>query len=176
MLTDTRTHAIFVFMKPTARIEQHRSLIILDVENMIGNPCPTFCDVDWVKRELGVLIADFGSIQCIVACSHRAAKTVAFLFPSALQRWRSGPDGADDALIEEMTDLRVMARYDRVILCSGDGKFVPYVAALTRLGVHVTVISRPECLSKRLRLVAQSVVEFMPNELVEPAVMLERAS
>lgn len=90
--------------------------------------------------------------------SHRAARTVAFAFGGALRRWRSGPDGADLALLEEMRDLRIMRRFDRVTLFSGDGIFANALAALAGAGIETTVVSWDSLLSPRLRLAARHVV------------------
>jgi hypothetical protein len=99
-----------------------------------------------------------GDTQCVVAWGHRAAGTVAFAIPRALRRWRSGVDGADLALLKEMSDLRVMLRHGRVTACSGDGIFAESLAALAQAGVVTTMVSRASSLSARLKLSAQRVV------------------
>lgn len=83
---------------------------------------------------------------------------MSFEFPSALRLWRSGPDGADLALIDQMLDLRVMRRFGRVTLCSGDGIFADSVAALASAGIHTTVVSWADRLSRRLHLAAHRIV------------------
>ena len=45
------------------------------------------------------VVPGFDDAQRIVACSHHAAPTVAFAFPTARHLWRSGRDGADLALL-----------------------------------------------------------------------------
>jgi hypothetical protein len=136
----------------------NRHLVLIDVENLAGTPSPTPVELAWVEQQLHEAIADLEAAQHVVACSHRAARTVAFAFPRALRRWRSGVDGADLALLEEMSDMRVMQRYGRVTLCSGDGIFAEGLAALAELGVETTVVSRANSLSRRLKLSAHHVV------------------
>jgi hypothetical protein len=148
-----------------------RQLVLIDVENLSGQPCPTRLDVAAVESIVRDLIPDLNQAQCVVACSHRAARTVAFAFPGALRRWRSGPDGADLALIEEMSDLRVMRRFDQVTLVSGDGIFAEPMAALAAAGIETTVVSWESQLSARLKLAAQHVAT-----LVDPQTTFGEAS
>jgi hypothetical protein len=141
-----------------------RHLVCIDVENLAGKPCPTHLDVASAESIVRDLIPDLDQAQCVVACSHRAARTVAFAFPGALRRWRSGADGADLALMEEMSDLRVMKRFDRVTLFSGDGIFANTMAELAEAGVETTVVSWDDQLSRRLRIAAQHVVALVHPE------------
>ena len=53
-----------------------------------------------VRKALADVVPDFKTAQRIVACSHHAARTVAFAFPGARHLWRSGPNGADLALLD----------------------------------------------------------------------------
>ena len=78
--------------------------------------------------------------------------------PGARRRWRSGPDGADLALIDELSDLRIMKRYRRVTLCSGDGIFADSLAALAAAGIVVTVVSVRDRLARRLAMAAHEVL------------------
>ena len=133
-------------------------------ENLAGTPCPGHLDVAFAESVVRKLVPDLDEVHCVVACSHRAARTVAFAFPGALRRWRSGPDGADLALLEEMSDLRVMGRFDRVTLFSGDGIFACSMAALAKEGIETTVVSWHSQLSPRLRLAAQRVVTLVDPE------------
>jgi len=139
-----------------------RTVIFVDIENMAGEPLPTCDQVKEVIAQLESVIQGFATSQVIVAASHKAMKTVAFEFSTAVRRQRSGPDGADDALLEEMSDLRVMLRYDRIVVCSGDGKFAEAVAWLGGLGLETTVVSLPGHLSKKLQLAAHHVVLLAP--------------
>jgi hypothetical protein len=149
--------------------EPNRHLVLLDIENVVGGASPTALDVSQAHLELRQVIPDIDAVQLIVASSHRAAAAVAFEFPGALRLWRSGPDGADLALIDQMRDLRVMCRFGRVTLCSGDGIFADRLAALAAAGIWTTVVSPPDRLSRRLRLAAQQVVTFCRGQQQETA-------
>ena len=109
-------------------------------------------------------VPDIDHAQCVVACNH-----------PPLGRWPSpsrepsdagdpGPDGADLALLEEMNDLRIMKRFARVTLFSGDGIFTPTMAALAAAGIETTVVSWETQLSRRLRAAAQHVVTLIDPE------------
>ena len=141
-----------------------RQLVLIDVENLAGQPCPTHLDVTSVESMVAELIPDLDKALRVVACSHRAAKTVAFAFPEALRRWRSGADGADLALLDEMSDLRIMRRFDQVTLFSGDGIFADSVAALAAAGIETTVVSWGSQISARLKMAAQHVVTLVDRE------------
>jgi uncharacterized LabA/DUF88 family protein len=141
-----------------------RQLVLIDVENLARTPCPTALDLEVVQAILQGHVPGLDQAQCVVACSHHAAKTVAFAFPQALRRWRSGSDGADLALLAEMRDLRVMKRFDRVTLVSGDGIFAESLAALAAEGIETTVVSWGSGLSRRLRMAAQHVVSLADGE------------
>lgn len=134
--------------------ETERHLILVDVENLARNGCPAPLDLAHVQCELHKAIPDFDDALCVVACNHKAAATVAFEFPGARRLWHSGPNGADLALLDEIADLRVMGRFARVTICSGDGIFAGALAALAGVGIETTVVSMPEALSGALRMAA----------------------
>ena len=176
ILTFTPTQVYSDRMAHTKSTESNRHLVLLDIENLAGTPDPTWSEIEYAKRQLDAVIPDFSSARCIVASSHIGAEVICFSFPKALRRLRSGPDGADLALIDEVLDDRLMARFTKVTLCSGDGIFAPHVARLGRLGVEVTVVAQEGSLSTELRLAADHVVELVTSEIVEPVVIVRRAS
>ena len=145
-------------------IRTKRQLVLIDIENLTGTPSPTHGDLSFAELKLREVISDFDGAQCVVACSHRAAKTVAFSFPGAGRRWRSGPDGADRALLDEMSDLRIMKRFDRLTLVSGDSIFTEAVAALGAAGIETIVVSREHSLARRLRMAALHVTTLPDRE------------
>jgi hypothetical protein len=141
-----------------------RHLVLIDVENLAGTAAPTPLELSFVETKLREVVDDLDEAQRVVACSHVAARTAAFAFPGAGRRWRSGPDGADLALIEEMNDLRIMKRFERVTLVSGDGIFADSLAALAVMGIETTVVSRESSLSRRLRMAAGHVIALAEDE------------
>ena len=111
ILTFTPTQVYSDRMAHTKSTESNRHLVLLDIENLAGTPDPTWSEIEYAKRQLDAVIPDFSSARCIVASSHIGAEVICFSFPKALRRLRSGPDGADLALIDEVLDDRLMARF-----------------------------------------------------------------
>jgi hypothetical protein len=134
-----------------------RQLILIDIENLTGTPSPTCEEVETAKAALRLVVHGFDDAQHIVACSHHAAPTVAFAFLRARHLWRSGPDGADLALLDVLENERVDERFERVTICSGDGIFTASTAWLAEADVDVTVVSLPGHLAARLQLAARDV-------------------
>jgi hypothetical protein len=140
------------------RIRRGRRLVLIDIENLAGT-------ADLGPRTVAAwhddLVAN-GLIrsrdQIVLAGSHHAMQVAAFAWPGhPLRKVRSGPDGADLALLNLLDDT-VGQRFDSVVIVSGDGIFTSSVAPLMRQGVVVTVAARTETLSARLRLAATQVV------------------
>jgi hypothetical protein len=79
---------------------------------------------------------------------------------------RSGPNGADLALLEVLEREEVEGRSSRVVIGSGDGIFAEAAARLQAGGVDVTVVTRAQSLSRRLRLAALNVrfIDDLPAE------------
>ena len=142
---------------------------------MAGTPNPTPAELKGMHDQLVEAIEGYDELPCIVACSHRAAPVVVFAFPNALRRLQSGPNGADLALLREMGEHRVMRRFEKITLCSGDGIFTDEVARLGRAGVEVTVVAREGSLASRLRLAATRVVTIAPQDELVPAAALREA-
>jgi hypothetical protein len=133
-----------------------RELILIDIENLTG----TCEEVEIAKAALRLVLPGFDDAQRIVACSHHAAPTVAFGFLGARHLWRSGPDGADLALLDVLENERVDERFERVTTCSGDGIFAASAARLAEAQVEVTVVSLPGHLATRLQLAARFVTHL----------------
>ena len=152
-----------------------RCLILIDIENLVGTPHPSASQIADVQELIEVSGSIGKNAQCVVACSHFAAQEVMFSFPNALKRIKSGINGADLALLGELSDYRVMSRFQRIVLCSGDGVFTEEVARLGSAGTEVTVIAREGSLSKRLELAAKNVVTFNYEINEEPEIALMEA-
>jgi hypothetical protein len=140
-----------------------RHLILIDIENLAATPSPARQQVEMITIALRDAVPGFDEAQRIVACSHRAAPTVAFAFRSSRRLWRSGPDGADLALLDVLENEGVDRRFGRVTICSGDGIFAGSAARLGGAGVKVTVVSLKGHLAARLELAARNVVFLVPQ-------------
>ena len=135
-----------------------RALHVVDIENLAGAPIPSLVQVnevqDWYMTRLGFGADD----QVVMASSHLAFLNAALGWPHARYRVRSGPNGADLELLDVLLHENVAARFNHVVIGSGDGGFFDAAASLADRGVWVTVVSRPGSLSGRLARVARDVV------------------
>ena len=101
----------------------------------------------------------FGAMdQVEVASSHLTLLNAALGWPHARYRVRSGPDGADLALLDVLRHENVAQRFTHVAIGSGDHLFAEEAARLAAQGVWVTVVSRRRSLSPRLALAAREVI------------------
>jgi len=95
-----------------------------------------------------------------------AAKTA---WPGARLVVRGGPDGADIALLEAVSDVDfIAARYDQIVVGSGDGVFEVVVREFRNRGLAVGVVSLRQGLSYALGMSA-SFVRLMPETEIEVA-------
>jgi hypothetical protein len=148
---------------PQLRIEpkrdhRGRSLHLVDVENLAGGT--TFREVD-----VAVIAAAYEPVASIgandlvvVASSHFTAVQTWFGWGGGVRRLvRSGPDGADLALIEVLETEGVATRFDRVVIASGDRIFAEPAALLQVQYVDVTVVTRADALSNQVRLAVRDI-------------------
>ena len=135
-----------------------RRLHLVDIENLAGDSLPSLSQV----RQAQSLYADclnFGVMdQVEVASSHLTLLNAALGWPHAHYRARSGPDGADLALLDVLWHENVAGRFTHVAIGSGDHLFAEQAAHLAAQGIWVTVVSRRRSLSPRLALAAREVI------------------
>jgi len=151
----------------------HRRLVLADVENLLGTASPSHEEVVQIRQEVLDILGDVSFTHFEVACSHRAAAAVRFGFPEGRHQWRSGPNGADLALLDVLAIESGAARFVEVVFASGDGIFAAAAAELTARGVRCTVISRRTSLSARLCLAAAEV--FYLDDPISDEAMLRAA-
>jgi hypothetical protein len=135
-----------------------RRLHLVDIENLVGDPLPSLGQVSQARGLYGARLS-FGAMdQVEVASSHLTLVNAALGWPHAHYRTRSGPDGADLALLDVLRHEDVAVRFTHVAIGSGDHLFAEEAARLAAQGVWVTVVSRQRSLSPRLRLAACEVI------------------
>lgn len=113
-----------------------------------------------VTRQIMKALARFvddDNVHVIVACNRLNAPAVMFDCPGARLLFGSGPDAADLALIAVIEHEGLAARFDEVIIASGDGIFAGYAAQLAAADVRVTALVGNGRLSNKLRLAAHDV-------------------
>jgi hypothetical protein len=135
-----------------------RRLHLIDIENLAGDSLPSLRQV---RQALGLYTAclAFGAMdQVEVASSHLTLMNAALGWPHAGYRVRSGPDGADLALLDVLRHENVATRFTHVAIGSGDHLFAEEAARLAAQGVWVTAVSRRLSLSRQLELAAREVI------------------
>jgi hypothetical protein len=135
-----------------------RMLHLVDIENLAGDSLPSLSQVRQAQGLYAGCLA-FGAMdQVEVASSHLTLVNAALGWPHAHYRIRSGPDGADLALLDVLRHENVAKRFTHVVIGSGDHLFAEEAARLAAHGVWVTVVSRRRSLSARLRVAARAVI------------------
>jgi hypothetical protein len=135
-----------------------RRLHLVDIENLAGDSLPSLRHVREAQGRYADRLA-FGAMdQVEVASSHLTLLNAALGWPHAHYRIRSGPEGADLALLDVLRHENVATRFTYVAIGSGDHLFAEEAAHLAAQGVWVTVVSRRRSLSRRLALAAREVI------------------
>lgn len=135
-----------------------RVLHLVDVENLLGGPNFTPERAAWVHRAYAATAPNGRVNQVIVATSHRAAPSTWFAWPESARRLvRSGPDGADDALLHVLAAESVERRFDHVVIGSGDHIFAFRARRLQNDGRQVSVVAVRGSLSNQLRLAVADI-------------------
>ncbi len=138
-----------------------RAAHLVDAENLLGTAAPCPADVLQLTRCYTARVG-FGPMdQVVIACSHRAFMTIGFCWRGPQYLLRSGPDGADLALLAVLRHDHVAARFPRVVIASGDRIFARAVTGLAAAGCQVTVASRRGRLSRTLELAASGRVIYL---------------
>jgi hypothetical protein len=128
-----------------------RSLHLVDLENLMGGPW----QAPAVLQQASDLYREVAPVQpsdhVIVATNTALAVDAGLMWPGAELRHGTGVDGADLALIRQVQDHAwIAARYDRVVIGSGDGIFASVASAFRQRGVAVGVIAREGGVSPHL--------------------------
>lgn len=141
-----------------------RRIFLIDIENIVGGVVTEQVQADLVWELLEDSVGLRASDQVIIGACHMSAIAAGLSRPSARLLVQSGQDGADLRLLEVIEAEDLGARYDEVVLISGDGIFIEAVRHLQGSGTCVTLVSRPEALATRLRFLAD-VVHLLPSQL-----------
>jgi hypothetical protein len=138
-----------------------RAIHLLDVENLIGTGAPDPAQVRLLRSSYHAQVGIRPLDQVIIGCCHVAFKTVAFCWTGPRYRVRSGPDGADQELLDVIQHEQLAARFTEVIIGSGDGLFAWAAAELAVAGSQVTVVSRRGHLARALEMAAGRRVIYL---------------
>lgn len=136
-------------MNPLTR---SRTMILVDIENLCATPRFHAVDVVAVRAVVERISDPPNPTQAVVvaASSGEGLVEAGLGWAGARKVWRPGHDGADLALADVALNENVPERFDRVVICSGDGLFAAVARYLIHRGVQVTVLARNASLSRRL--------------------------
>lgn len=131
-----------------------RRLVVVDIENVVGGAVMAPQQAANARAAVARAASLTAGEQVVIGTSHIGVLAAGLGWRGTRIVARSGIDGADLALMEVLLEERVEARFDEVVLVSGDGIFTEAVAALGAAGVDVTVVAGRDRCSKRLRMAA----------------------
>jgi hypothetical protein len=137
----------------TRSIPVHRSLHIIDIENLTG---AEHTNLDAVLSASGIYrhSVEMGPMDQIIVGTNMSPDyrlTVGLEWPGARVVSGHGPNGADQALLAAVEPAWVIRRgFARVVIGSGDGCFAALGTILKRAGVVVHVIGRARAMHSSL--------------------------
>lgn len=134
-----------------------RRLVVVDIENLLGGACLHRRQVKWAKSMLSTTLSLHAPDHVVVGISHVGLLPVGCAWPRIRYVVRSGPNGADLALLDVLGE-DVSARFDEVVIASGDGVFTEAVWELEDSGVTTTVLARPGTLARSLESATSRVL------------------
>lgn len=129
-----------------------RSLHVIDIENLLG----TTRSASEVRRVWNTYANGIGLGQndsVIVASGPTLAKVAAFELSdfNLCYHIRSGIDGADNALLDQIDLSHVARRFEWLIVASGDGIFAPLMEQARSTGIKVWHVAGRGGVSKQIR-------------------------
>lgn len=135
-----------------------RTLHLIDIENLVGGSAAS-CG------EVAAVSADYHRTAPVRSCDHVIVAAGARIAMDAGLVWRGaqlvvgrGVDGADRALLAAVADPQwVAARFDQVVLGSGDGIFLPLLTSLRSLGIATGIVAPEHSISWALQRQADFV-------------------
>lgn len=120
-----------------------RRLVVWDVENWNGSPDADPLQIahqfTFTKDVLGLCRDDY----VVLGMSHFTADRCSFVFPlnQVALVLRSGPDGADNALIEAADLSRLSKHFKTLVVISNDHRFTEFAAQANALGMRTWLVS-----------------------------------
>lgn len=148
-----------------------RRIVLIDIENIVGGGVSLPGQVHGAQAAIAEAIGQRDHDHVVVACGRFSVNVVGFEWAGPRRLvFRGGNNGADLELLDILETERVGDRFDEVVVVSGDGIFADVVSFLG-LGTDVTVVSRPESCSRRLRMAAKYVLDldYDPSVITEAA-------
>lgn len=147
-----------IWPQPTkSPLSRGRQIVLVDIENLAGGACISDRAVRSAKEALSGTGQIGAADHVVIGTSHIGLVHVGSTWDGVRYVVRSGRDGADLALLDVMAE-NVAARFETVVLASGDGIFADAVSELAAAGVPTTVVGRRGHVARSLRLAAFQVI------------------
>jgi hypothetical protein len=157
----------------TSEVAFNRRLVLVDIENIVGGGVSMASQVCAAQAAIEAAVGCRPDDHVVLGCGRFSVDVVGFEWAGAHRLvFRSGVDGADLALLDIIETEHVGERFREVVLVSGDGIFADAISRLALTSdTDVTVASRSDACSRRLRMAAKNVlhIDFDPNALMEAA-------
>ncbi len=122
-----------------------RSFHLVDLENILGDQqAHKYGNVSDVFRQFLKLASWKRGDAVVLASNHRLAKRAVFAIdiPHRFLASSCAPNAADNRLLDYVAGGWVQARFERVVVGSGDGAFGPFVNSCLQAGLETVAISR----------------------------------
>ncbi|WP_373065396.1 NYN domain-containing protein [Gemmatimonas sp.] len=170
----TRRHHLYLVPERRVPRASHapagRTLHLLDLENLAGGPKVAQSELDAAVAMYREAAALSHHDLVVVAVNPALAVAAGRTCSGARVVVRGGPNGADEALLSVVADREwVAARFDRVVIGSGDGIFTELANDLRALGIAVGVIAQAVRVSSRLARAATFVRLFHSDHMLAGA-------
>ena len=141
-----------------------RTLHLIDIENLAGGSDASPELLDDVVRAYRCAAPVSPGDHVIIAAGSRLAFAAGAAWPGARLVVGHGVDGADRALLAQITDVAwVTTRFDRVVLGSGDGIFTDALATIRAMGIATGIIANARRFSWMLQQQA-AFVRVLPSD------------
>lgn len=125
---------------------QPRELHLLDIENLLGGSRFLVADVEALKPTYLAISDSTATAQFFVGASaNDSCLNGRVGWGQGRATFAPGADGAERSLVATVP-MTYAARFDRVVIGSGDGFFTSYAAMLRASGTRVTVVCRERSL------------------------------
>ncbi len=132
-------------------VAQERTLHLVDLENLLGDPWATGPRVGWALEQYFEVAGWRTGDLVYVAANPHLVKEFCFDPPVGWSLHAArGPDGADIALLAHAAPEFVARRAGRMVVGSGDHIFAERAQRVADSGVAVLVVARPESRSWQL--------------------------
>jgi uncharacterized LabA/DUF88 family protein len=137
----------------TLQQKNRRALHIIDIENLLQSSILSESEVQRFRDEYFHATQPGEDDLFVIGVSHfnQVAAIFGWGCGKASFKIRSGENGADLALIEEINSLPIKERFDEVVIVSGDGIFSDIAKSIKCTGVETSFIGRANSTSRTIR-------------------------